>query len=219
VGQLVLGVAHEVRNPLNGIMVVTEALYEDLGRNPAYTEHVEHIRSQVKRLAELVRDLLDMGKPLDPARLRRDSVKTVCEAALRLWKATAGESAPNVELVCEGEGEGPPILADNARLQQVFINLLDNAVQQSPPGAKVRVEMCRPERGFVPIRIVDHGKGLTAESAAKLFQPFFTTRKGGTGLGLCIVQRVVKDHGGEISIANNHPLPGCTAEIRLPVAT
>ena len=219
VGQLVLGVAHEVRNPLNGIMVVTEALYEDLGRNPAYATHVEHIRSQVKRLAELVRDLLDMGKPLDPARLRRDSVKAVCEAAVRLWKSTAGESASNIELVCTGDGEGPTILADNARLQQVFINLLDNAVQQSPPGAKVRVEICGPERGFVPIRVVDHGKGFDAEAESKLFQPFFTTRKGGTGLGLCIVQRVVKDHGGQITIVNNHPLPGCTVEIRLPVAT
>lgn len=218
VGQLVLGVAHEVRNPLNGIMVVTEALYEDLGRNPSYATHVEHIRSQVKRLAELVRDLLDMGKPLDPERLQRDSVKTVCEAAVRLWKETAGKDAGNVELVCEDKDEGSPILADNARLQQVFINLLDNAVQQSPPGAKVRVEIHKPENGCIPIRVVDHGKGLDSETEARLFQPFFTTRTGGTGLGLCIIQRVVKDHGGEISITNNHPPPGCTAEIRLPVA-
>jgi PAS domain S-box-containing protein len=219
VGQLVLGVAHEVRNPLNGIMVVTEALYEDLGRNPEYATHVEHIRSQVKRLAELVRDLLDMGKPLDPARLRRDSVKTVCEAAVRLWKTTADDAAGNVELVCEDKGEGTPILADNARLQQVFINLLDNAVQQSPPGAKVRVEIWKPEDGYVSIRVIDHGQGFSPEAEAKLFQPFFTTRKGGTGLGLCIVQRVVNDHGGNISITRNHPLPGCTVEVRLPVAS
>ena len=67
VGQLVLGVAHEVRNPLNGIMIVTDALYEDLGRDPAYKTYVEHIRAQVNRLADLVRDLLDMGKPINPA--------------------------------------------------------------------------------------------------------------------------------------------------------
>jgi signal transduction histidine kinase len=160
-----------------------------------------------------------MGKPLDPARLRRDSVKTVCEAAVRLWKTTAGEGARNVELACEEENEGPSILADSARLQQVFINLLDNAVQQSPPGAKVRVEIHKPEDGHVSIRVVDHGKGLDPETEAKLFQPFFTTRKGGTGLGLCIVQRVVTDHGGGMSIAKNHPPPGCTVDVRLPLAT
>ena len=218
VGQLVLGMAHEVRNPLNGIMVVTEALYEDLGRNPAYSTHVEHIRSQVQRLADLVRDLLDMGKPLDPARLRRDSVKTVCDAAVRLWKETAGTNASRVELVFEEEGEGASILGDNVRLQQIFINLLDNAIQQSPPGVGVRVEVHRPENGYIPICVVDRGRGFPPESEGKLFQPFFTTRKGGTGLGLCIVQRVVKDHGGEVTIVNNDPPPGCTATVRLPVA-
>lgn len=218
VGQLVLGVAHEVRNPLNGIMVVTEALYEDLGRNPAYTMHVEHIRSQVNRLAELVRDLLDMGKPINPARLRREPLRVVCDAAVSLWKETAGKSARRIEFVCETGGEGPIVRVDSARLQQVFINLLDNAVQHSPPGSVVRVELLERGDGMVSIRIVDRGTGIPPEDEPKMFQPFFTTRKKGTGLGLCIVQRVVRDHGGDVFITNNGPPPGCTVEVRLPVA-
>ena len=217
VGQLVLGVAHEVRNPLNGIMIVTDALYEDLGRDPAYKTYVEHIRAQVNRLANLVRDLLDMGKPINPARMRQDSLVAICGAAVGLWKETAGDKAKNIEFVCAEEGDGPAIMADNARLQQVFVNLLDNAVQHSPAGGRIRVEILKPENGFVKIRVVDRGTGLVPGVAAKLFQPFFTTRKNGTGLGLCIVQRVVRDHGGEVSISNNDPPPGCTVEIRLPV--
>ena len=217
VGRLVLGVAHEVRNPLNGIMIVTEALYEDLGRDPAYKTHVEHIRVQVNRLANLVRDLLDMGKPINPTRLRKDSLVAICETAVELWKETVGEKAQTIELVCVGEGDNPTIMADNARLQQVFVNLLDNAVQHSPAGSKIRIEILKPENGFVKFRVIDRGAGLVPGAAAKLFQPFFTTRKNGTGLGLCIVQRVVRDHGGEISISNNNPPPGCTVEIRLPV--
>jgi PAS domain S-box-containing protein len=217
VGQLVLGVAHEVRNPLNGIMIVTDALYEDLGRDPAYKTHVEHIRVQVNRLARLVRVLLDMGKPINPARLRKDSLVAICDTAVGLWKETAGEKAQTIEFVCVGEGDGPAIMADNARLQQVFVNLLDNAVQHSPAGGKIRIEILKPENGFVKFRVIDQGTGLVPGAAAKLFQPFFTTRKNGTGLGLCIVQRVVRDHGGEISISNNDPPPGCTVDIRLPV--
>ena len=218
IGQLVLGVAHEVRNPLNGIMVVTEALYEDLGRNPDYTMHVEHIRSQVNRLAELVRDLLDMGKPLDMSRLRREPLPRICDAAVSLWKEAAGKSTRNIDLVCEMGRDEPAVMVDSARLQQVFINLLDNAVQHSPPESRVHVEILKPVDDTVRIRVVDRGTGIRPEDEAKVFQPFFTTRKGGTGLGLCIVQRVVRDHGGDILILNNVPPPGCTAEICLPVA-
>lgn len=219
VGQLVLGVAHEVRNPLNSIMVVTEALYEDLGRDPAYQMHVEHIRTQVNRLADLVSDLLDMGKPVDPSRMKKDSLVTVCGAAVGLWKETAGEEASRVEFIYPGEDEEPLVMADNARLQQVLINLLDNAVQHSPAGAPIRIEIGRPGNGFVGVRVIDRGSGIASMIAPKLFQPFVTTRKEGTGLGLCIVQRVVRDHGGDVTLVNNEPPPGCTVEVRLPVAS
>lgn len=218
IGQLVLGVAHEVRNPLNGIIVVTEALYEELGQNPEYSTYVDHIRSQVNRLAELVRDLLNMGKPIDPSRFRREPLPVICNAAVSLWRETAGNAARNIEILSKGGREGPLVFVDSVRLQQIFINLLDNAVQNSPPNSAIRVEILEPTNGFVHVQVVDGGSGIRTEDGGKLFQPFFTTRKGGTGLGLCIVQRVVRDHGGDIRITNNVPPPGCTVDIGLPVA-
>jgi nitrogen fixation/metabolism regulation signal transduction histidine kinase len=80
----------------------------------------------------------------------------------------------------------------------------------------IHIGIAELDRRTIAVRISDEGKGFSSETLGKLFEPFYTTRKGGTGLGLCIVQRVVRDHGGDIRILNNDPPPGCTVEIRLP---
>lgn len=220
IGQLVLGVAHEIRNPLNCIMAVSEALYEDLGRKPEYKNYMDHIDQQITRMSDLVKDLLDMGRPVDPARMHRDSLPTIASAALALWKQARPNDRHQVTYLSPSLDRGAEVLADGARLQQVIINLVDNAAQQSPETSEIRVEIPDTDSASdaVVVRVVDRGPGLSPKVRDKLFQPFFTTRKGGTGLGLCIVQRVVRDHGGEIELRNNADGSGCTAEVRLPRA-
>ena len=216
IGQLVLGVAHEIRNPLHCIMSVAEALYEDSEKNPTYKVYVDHIRDQVDRMAQLVSDLLNMGKPIDPARMHSDSLLNVCSAALALWKESRSQQNHPITLIHPPSTEELEVMADGAKLQEVLINLMDNAAQHSPEGSDIRVEIPSPDGKTVRFRVMDQGTGITADNMKRLFEPFFTTRKGGTGLGLCIVQRVVKDHGGDIEIWNNVPSPGLTVEVRLP---
>ena len=112
--------------------------------------------------------------------------------------------------------DGSSILADAKKLQQVFINLLDNAVQHSPEGSPVRIEVLPPAGGKIEVRVTDRGAGLPADILPRVFDTFFTTRRGGTGLGLSIVKHIIEKHGGTISLANNEPQPGCTVSIVLP---
>lgn len=218
IGQLVLGVAHEIRNPLHGITSVVEALGEEIGKDPVYQEYVHHIRAQVDRMARLVTDLLDMGRPLDPGRMHPESLLNICSAALALWKESKSDLTHAITLTSPPSAEGLDITADGARLQQAIINLVDNAAQNSPDGSEVCIEILEPDEKTVRVRVVDRGTGIAPENMKKVFEPFFTTRRGGTGLGLCIVQRVVRDHGGDIELRNNDPPPGLTVEVRLPRA-
>jgi signal transduction histidine kinase len=110
------------------------------------------------------------------------------------------------------------VWSDGTRLQQVFINLLDNAAQHTPPGGRVLLEVLEPEGGFGVVRVVDQGPGIPEADRERVFAPFFTTRKKGTGLGLSIVKHIVEAHEGLATIANNDPPPGLTAEVRLPLA-
>ena len=120
-------------------------------------------------------------------------------------------------MALSGPAEGASILSDAKKLQQVFINLLDNAVQHSPEGSPIRIEVLPPAGGRIEVRVIDQGTGLPAEILPRVFDTFFTTRRGGTGLGLSIVKHIIEKHGGTIRLANNDPPPGCTVSVVLPV--
>jgi signal transduction histidine kinase len=109
------------------------------------------------------------------------------------------------------------VLADGRRLQQVFLNLLDNAAQHSPEGSEIQVVICEPEGRVCRTQVIDRGSGIPPEILSRIFEPFFSTRRGGTGLGMSIVKHIVEVHGGTITIVNNDPPPGCTVEVRLPI--
>ena len=109
------------------------------------------------------------------------------------------------------------VRADPTKFQQILFNLLENACDHSPENGAILLEVAEAEEGFSVLRIVDRGSGVPPELLAKVFQPFFTTRKGGTGLGLSLVKHFVELHGGSIALFNNRPGPGCTVEIRLPL--
>jgi signal transduction histidine kinase len=108
-------------------------------------------------------------------------------------------------------------MADSSRLQQVLLNLLENAAQHSPEGSEIQIIVSNPKGITVRIHIVDQGTGLSAENFQKVFEPFFTTRKRGNGLGLSLAKNTILAHGGKIGVKNNDPSPGCTIEISLPV--
>ena len=217
IGTIAGGVAHEVRNPLNAIMALTDALDRDIGGNPDYQTFMQHMRTQVERLSNLMNDLLDLGKPVEPSKLKRESLAAICALSVDAWKQSKWGRGHEVIVERPDGGEEPWVLADAKKLQQVFINLLDNACQHSPEGEPVRIAILPSRQGFVEVRVMDRGRGIPPEALHRVFDTFFTTRRGGTGLGLSIVKHIVEKHGGTVSLENNDQPPGCTATLILPL--
>jgi PAS domain S-box-containing protein len=215
IGSLAGGVAHEVRNPLNAIMALTDALDQEVGGNPEYKAFMMHMRTQVDRLTALMNDLLELGKPVEQSKLRTESLTEIVAISVDAWKQSKHGKGREVVVSVAGSAEGTYILADAKKLQQVFINLFDNAAQHSPEGSPVRIEVPPPAGGKAEVRVVDQGAGIPADILPRVFDTFFTTRRGGTGLGLSIVKHIVEKHGGTISLDNNDPPPGCTVSVVL----
>ncbi len=215
-GQLTSGVAHEVRNPLNGILAITEALGKDLGEKSDYSEYIELIRKQVMRLSDLMRDLLNLGRPIEKGKLMPVSVAKMIPTAINLWKQSSIYRDQTIVLKISSDTLAVKVQADRPKIEQVIINLLENACAHSKSGQEIILEVQAKEK-VVIIKVVDGGTGIKPEHFEHMYEPFFTTRKGGTGLGLGIVKRIVESHGGSIEISNNFPPPGVCAEVCLPV--
>ncbi len=218
-GQLTSGVAHEVRNPLNAIQAITQALFEEFETTEDTLLYKNHIATQVERLTKLMQDLLDFGKPVDQQSMELVSITRLCEKTVSLWNHSHGMDGDRARFISGVDGTEIYVSADSTKLQQVLINLLDNAHQHSPQEQPITLELYRKKETDLRIRICDRGAGIKPEIMNRLFEPFFTTRKQGTGLGLGIVKHIVETHGGGIEVWNNTDGPGCTFEIRLPEHT
>jgi two-component system cell cycle sensor histidine kinase/response regulator CckA len=216
-GQLAAGVAHEVRNPLNAILAITEALFQDIGDNKEYQPYLEHIRTQVNRLSELMKDLLELGKPIQSSQLKSELLEDLCMRSLDLWKQTLLSRICPVTFTSHVGPDKVYVMVDASRLQQVFLNLLENASQHCIEGTDVRLTILEPENNMVCVQIIDGGAGIPNDKLEKVFEPFFTARRGGVGLGLSIVKHSIESMGGTTRIWNNDPPPGCTVEVMLPV--
>ncbi len=215
-GSLVAGVAHEVRNPLFGISATLDAFEARFGSRPEYQQYVAVLRGELERLSHLMGDLLEYGKPTSLGFSDGSLSEVVAEAVLgcRPLAESSGVAVRNTV-----DGGLPRIRMDRRRLLQVFQNLLDNAVRHAPPKSAVVVEAGRAltdGEAWIECRVRDEGPGFRAEDLPRVFEPFFTRRRGGTGLGLSIVQRIVEDHGGRI-FAGNRADGGAVLTVRLPV--
>ena len=213
-GALVAGVAHEVRNPLFGISATLDAFESKFKRRTEYRRYLEVLRERVGRLNELMRQLLDYGKPprLDFAEVCPREVVAAAVAACVPLADQAG-----IEVAQAAETGLPRLMADRGRVVQIFQNLLENAIQHSPAGGRVLIRAATAGEGLVRFVVADSGPGFRAEDLDRLFEPFFTRRRGGTGLGLSIVQRIAEQHGGEV-VAANRPGGGAVMTVTLPVS-
>ncbi len=216
-GQLTSGVAHEVRNPLNGILAIMGALSKDLSDNDRFQPYMHHMRTQVTRLTVLMEDLLAMGRPLREESLNEISMETLVEKTVATWFQTLQSSKPSVRFIKPENQEECLIRADGTAMTQVIINLLENAFNHSPEGAEIVCSVHNSSHNRVVFSVKDGGTGIPGEILPKIFDPFFTTRKGGTGLGLSIVRRIVDNHHGTIIAYNNSDGPGATFEVELPL--
>ncbi len=232
VGTLVAGVAHEVNNPLAGILAnvalagdtareVAEALQargeQGLVRKlDAIAEQLSDARGAADRIAHVVRDLSLIGKP--SSRRIRTRLADVIQGAVRWARASMPGS---IALSIRRSGD-PVVLASGGQLEQVFLNLVTNAANAIPAerAGHVTVTVATSAPGTARVEVIDDGIGMTPETLARIFDPFFTTRDvgAGMGLGLPVCRSIVAAHGGTIRVSSE-PGKGTTFVVELPEAT
>ena len=217
-GSLVAGVAHEVRNPLFGISSIIDAFETRFSDRTEYLRYTSVLRDEIGRLTILMEELLEYGKPF-----RGDLyLVSMEEMVARSVKACIPSAdVAKVNLKSDVEEALPKVRIDRRRLSKVFVNLIENAIQHSPQRSMVRIEARRVADGnneWVQCAIKDSGAGILAEDLPKIFEPFFSKRRGGTGLGLAIAHRIMQEHGGKL-IAGNNPEGGACMIARFPIPT
>ena len=209
IGQFASGIAHEIRNPLATISLALEHLrgLDDLPDSAK--KRADLGADEVARLERLLADILLYAKPLSLKRSPQDIADLVAETVKAEMQTP--ESIEITSTPC------PPVSVDRDRLRQVLINLLHNAQQASPPGIAVKIN-CRPiGNEWAEVVIANGGEAIPEKTLQRVFEPFFTSKPGGTGLGLPIVQRIVSAHGGKIELKSDAQT-GTMAILRLPLA-
>ena len=200
------GLAHELRNPLNGLSLLAVALAEDVAGTPA-AAHAARLAAEVEALTRLVEGGLTEVRPLAPAR-RAVPLGPLLEEVAALLRPLAAGRGVEVTVAASGEAR-----ADRDQLRRALVNLVRNALEASPDNGVVALAASRAGAGAV-LEVHDRGPGLDEAARQRLFQPFATTKPHGTGLGLALAQRVAAAHGGALALL---PRPGGGTVARLTV--
>jgi signal transduction histidine kinase len=213
-GQLAAGIAHEIRNPLTSINILIHSMTENLPSGDSHKEDLKVIEEEIHRMNEILDQFLRFAKPATPL-LEKADVSSIFEETLQLLR-------PHIEkqiIVVEKEFQSLPIiLMDREQMKQVFLNLLLNAIQAMPGGGHLTLRGQNSEDGqWIHISIQDSGIGISSENINKLFDPFFSTKEGGIGLGLSITHRIIDQHHGKIEV-ESAPGKGTLFTIWLPIS-
>lgn len=215
-GALVAGVAHEVRNPLFGISSTLDAMGARFGEQPEYRCYLDVLRTEVNRLSKLMGDLLSYGRP-PTHEFSVGTVDAVVTQAVQACSALAREA--DATIVNRVKPAIAAIRRNPGRLVQAFQNLIDNALQHAPGGSEVTIEakgVSENGQRWIEYAVADRGPGFQSEDLPRAFDPFFTRRRGGTGLGLALVQRIVHEHNGEVFVENRAE-GGAVVTMRFPL--
>lgn len=212
VGELSASLAHEIRNPLASIEGAAE-IVDETSAPEEIREFRGIILKECRRLNRLLTSLLDFARPRAPE-LREVDIGRVFDSVIELATHAAGKTG--VRIAKDVAPKLPPLLCDSEQLRQVMLNLILNATQAMPSGGVIALS-ARPHESGVEILVRDEGSGIPEADLDKIFNPFFTTRKEGTGLGLSVVHQIVIQHGGHVAAARN-PDRGMTFSLFFPRA-
>jgi two-component system, sporulation sensor kinase E len=213
---LAAGVAHEIGNPLNSLHIHLQLMERSVqklhdGARAELEQSIDVARSEVNRLDSIVTQFLKAIRPSRP-QLRPENVNTIVEEAVRFFAPELQDR----EIVVEEElrSDLPLLQLDRDQMKQAFYNVIKNSLEamRRHGALGIRTDL---DDTHVLIRFVDTGGGMSAENLSRVFKPYFTTKPSGTGLGLLIVRRIVREHGGELSIESSEG-KGLTLTIRLP---
>ncbi len=219
VGQLASGIAHEIRNPLNYISLAIDHLKAEMLPNcgekcAELTELTDKIKEEVRRANYMVLNFMNYGRPL---KLRRGLIP-YCELLAKVLPLVSDRMAEqNIKIEQAIDTDLPPLWVDQEMLRNCILNFLNNAAQAMNNGGVIHLGAAREEEAHqVRLTFSDQGSGIREEDLAKIFQPYFTTKDVGIGLGLAITERIITEHGGTIAVASR-PGEGTTFTVLLPL--
>src|SRR5881296_2295587 len=213
---LAAGVAHEIGNPLNSLHIHLQLMERSLqnlgdGAKAELQQSIDVARSEVNRLDSIVTQFLRAIRPSRP-QLRPENLNTIVEEAVRFFTPELQDR----EIVVEQElrAELPLLQLDRDQMKQAFYNVIKNSLEATKRHGTLHIRTDMDDTNVI-VSFVDTGSGMSAGNLSRVFEPYFTTKPSGTGLGLLIVRRIVREHGGELSIESNEG-EGLTLTIRLP---
>lgn len=210
-GQLAQGIAHEVRNPVTSIGGFAKRLKKALPENDPVAHYVDIILKETSRLEQMVQDLEQFTRMPKPE-IRQARLLAILQSALKVWEME--DRSDQIEVNIETLPEDPAVFVDRELMEQALINLLRNARDAMPHGGIISISTSWEDKWLV-LSIKDTGSGIASEELPRIFDPFFTSKTRGSGLGLTTVNRIVNEHGGEVEILST-PGDGTEARILLP---
>ena len=214
---LAAGLAHEIGNPLNALNIHLQLLSRELRevKDEAVRKSLQELtdvaRTEIARLDAINTQFLGAIRPSKPM-LAPEQLTEVLEETLKILKTEFKNRA--IQVSVDIPEAVPAVRLDRQQIKQVFFNLIKNALEAMPDGGSLKIVFGVGD-AFVEISFLDTGVGIPQEELGRIFEPYHTTKKKGSGLGLMIVQRIVEDHGGEIEVASK-PGQGACFKIRLP---
>jgi signal transduction histidine kinase len=202
-GTIAAGMAHEIKNPLAAIKGLTQILPENLFDQDFIKKYQTIVPRQLDRINQIVEDLLDFGHPKELV-IKKVEVVRVLDEVLRLVENQCRQADV---VIVKKFAPVPPVLADQEKLAQAFMNIILNAVQLMPTGGALTVAVYEStiQADLTPVprvvvEIVDTGSGIPAEKLPKIFDPFYTTKETGSGMGLAVTYRIIQEHKGSLDV-------------------
>lgn len=213
IGELTAGLAHEIKNPLAGIKGAIEIIRDSLPENHVHRAILVEVLSEVRRIDRSVMNLLSFSKPRNPDFVRTDLVELFKEVLSFLKKLA---DSKRISLRLQHTGSIPFLIGDENELKQLFMNLILNSIEAIEMDGSVTVKIKSLSDSKIHVEVTDDGPGISKDKLNKVFHPFFTTKKHGTGLGLATCKRIVLNHGGQITV-ESEPDKGACFIIELPL--
>ena len=213
-GKMSASFAHEIRNPLSSMRMLAQMLMQKPEMSgEKHQQSLRYILEEIERIDTIVKGLMDFARPasLD---LKQQPIAPILQTVLDLMEANFAHH--NIQLVLEVSPETPEIQLDSDKLKQAFMNVVLNAMEAMPQGGELRVSTFT-EKDRVCIKVEDTGIGVAVEDLEYLFEPFFTRKTRGTGLGLANVKRILEEHGGTVEI-DSIPDEGTRVSMWLPIS-